>query len=993
MAMFDDDIKLPGVITEIINEYTSGYDTSSFGTTEEVLIIGTAFNGPVGRVIPIYSPEYARYIYGQAYDSDTRRQANLVSSIQDAWDRGCRTIYACRVSGQEIYKDYQLMADTNLKLRVSGAFPSNTNKDVYMTFENDGYDINVTIYKPSERATIAEKKKGTVESANSIIANVIPISDIGLTVDDELTQLVSTVNSYSYNNVLTLAIVDEDGNDVTLSSLEAKAIKIGDMFKGIYTIGRDANATGIPADTKLSVVFDEKPYDSFEGKFYKKLSLNTNVAQDLPLYSDNHNLQEILGISSIGEYDFLSVPTSLDQYFLKDEKDYEEVDLSTFDLYNKLGSGYAINAGITIVEKNGKKRARVKEITEKAKRKSEIKEGIYSVLENVPYHYRVLAGANADDVIKGDLPKADDFKFAKAQSLKLVNDVIEFTPIINPEDLSEPKNYNISFEVMTSDFENSLKDIKAKLYTEKTARQATTINFSDLNSLAEKEYKEGSLFLVKDVTGTDFADPQNLLYTYNNGELVSLHSFRKDPKDDLLKDSFIYSDGKIYKASKKVESSSDSELKFYSFVEVNDFADIDATKTYMVLSVNNGIFEILKLVKQTKTIPDPSDPTHVNTITVNEINASIVGTIDQILSEEEDKVLITIDNSYGTNNIVIRSNAFDFLTIDEVINILNKDKDFKQLFTVKSLDALKAQDCIKDLMDDDTEHKIAFSGTLIDKVISWDTTKLIPFRTDDNFARQLAQHCTYTSLKTAPTHGFIGTKILLDTSVNSISKRVEELVALNLSDRLVAKKGNGLNMLDRNNMPYPIGRKVSVVVSQYNVTDDTNYTSISNGAAGYAGMVSCLPLDQSSTCQPIDCPDLAYELTNYQLGLLTNAGFVTIKDSYSKGLVITDGITMAPADSPYKRLSASRIADGIEELLRAACEPYIGKQNTLANRNSLTAAIKSKLDSIKNTLIESYDFTLLYDKNISKLGIIEINYSIIPLYEIKEIRNNITVTE
>ena len=32
----------------------------------------------------------------------------------------------------------------------------------------------------------------------------------------------------------------------------------------------------------------------------------------------------------------------------------------------------------------------------------------------------------------------------------------------------------------------------------------------------------------------------------------------------------------------------------------------------------------------------------------------------------------------------------------------------------------------------------------------------IPYRTVDNFARQLAQHCTYTELKTGPTHGFIG---------------------------------------------------------------------------------------------------------------------------------------------------------------------------------------------------------------------------------------------
>lgn len=989
MTIFDDDIKLPGVVTEIVNEYSSGYDTSLFGTTDEVLVIGTAFNGPVGKVAPVYSPEYGRYMYGQAFDADTRREATLVTAIQDAWDRGCRTIYACRVSGKQIYKDYQLIADTNLKLRVAGAFPSNTNKDIYMAFENDGYDIKVTVYKPSERATIAEKKKGVVESTNSIITNVIDISGAGLTVDDELTQLISTVNKYSYNNVLTLSIVDEDGNDVTLSSIEAKGIKIGDMFKGIYTIGRDANATGVAADTKLSVVFDEKPYDSFTGVFYKKLSLNTNVAQNLPLYSEDNNLNEILGISSIHEYDFLSVVGSLDQYFLKDSIDYEEVDLSAFDLYKKLGSGYAINAAVSIVEKNGKKRARVKEVTDKATRKSEIADGIYSVLENVPYHYRVLTGAFADQEIKGKLPKADDFKFAKSQSLKLINDAISISANVDKDDLSEPKQYKISFVNMTEEEGTALGTVKSKLYKDKIAREATVIDFADLATLQEKDFNEGSLFLVKGATSTDFTGTENLLYTSNNGSLVPLHSFTTASQKDLLKDSLIYADKKLYICNKKVTSLSDSTLSFTSFKAIEAANEINSSTEYgfVIVSVNNGIFQIAKL--ETITIPAKEGESNPTTY----FGATLLGTIDQVFSKEEDKVLTTINDTYGVNDIIIKSNSFDFLTIDEVVEILNEDKDFKQILTVKSLDVLKAQECIKDLMEDNDDGSIKFDGTFTDKVISWDTTKLIPFRTDDNFARHLAQHCTYTSLKTAPTHGVIGTKVLLDTSVESVSNRVSELVSLNLSDSLVAKKGNGANMLDKNNMPYPIGRKVSVVVSQYNVTDDDNYTTISNSAAGYAGMVSVLPLDQSSTCQTINCPELNYELTNYQLGLLTNAGFVTIKDSYSKGWVITDGITMAPADSPYKRLSASRIADAIEEIIRTVCEPYIGKQNHLSNRNSLSSSLKSKLDTIKNVLIEGYNFNLIIDTATTKLGLITVNYSIVPIYEIKEIKNNVSVSE
>ena len=105
MELFENELILPGVITEIISDYASGYDTSLFGTTDSVVIIGTAFNGPVGVPVEVYSPEHARYVFGDSYDSKTKREATLVSNIQDAWGRGCRTIYAVRVSGKDIYKD------------------------------------------------------------------------------------------------------------------------------------------------------------------------------------------------------------------------------------------------------------------------------------------------------------------------------------------------------------------------------------------------------------------------------------------------------------------------------------------------------------------------------------------------------------------------------------------------------------------------------------------------------------------------------------------------------------------------------------------------------------------------------------------------------------------------------------------------------------------------------------------------------------------------
>jgi hypothetical protein len=267
----------------------------------------------------------------------------------------------------------------------------------------------------------------------------------------------------------------------------------------------------------------------------------------------------------------------------------------------------------------------------------------------------------------------------------------------------------------------------------------------------------------------------------------------------------------------------------------------------------------------------------------------------------------------------------------------------------------------------------------------------IPYKTTDNFARHLAQHCTYTSLKTAPTHGVMGCSKLLDVNLNSVAKKVDAVNGLDLN--LYAKKSNGRDMLDRNNLPYPIGKNISVVFGQYVVSMSDGYSYISNGATGYAGMISVLPLDQSSTSQPISIPTPMYDLTNFQLEKLTQKGVVTFKQSYTKGYVVTDGVTMAPVTSSFRRLNVTRIVNTIEEVIRAATEPFIGKQNHLANRNSMQTAIKSALDKLKGKLIEDFDFKLIIDPANTKLGIVDIDYTIIPIYEIREVRNRISVKE
>ena len=83
----------------------------------------------------------------------------------------------------------------------------------------------------------------------------------------------------------------------------------------------------------------------------------------------------------------------------------------------------------------------------------------------------------------------------------------------------------------------------------------------------------------------------------------------------------------------------------------------------------------------------------------------------------------------------------------------------------------------------------------------------------------------------------------------------------------------------------------------------------------------------------------------------------------------------------------------VEDLIRQAAEPFIGKQNHVTNRNSLYTAIKSRLEKIKGTLIEAYEFNMIVDPKLLKFSYINIEYTIVPVYEIREIRNQISVKD
>lgn len=952
-GIFDNDLILPGVITEIIPDYAQDYDTSSFGTTESVTIIGTAFNGPVGRVTPIFSPEHAKYIFGDSFDPTTRREASLVAEIYDAWERGCRTIYGIRVSGKEIYKDYSFATETKLKLRVSGIFPSNDNKEVYMNFTAtqaaNGEVGSIKIYKPADRSNMKEKMQGLVLNQNQMLVTEVKLSGYGITKDSRLVDVINIVNGAENNNVIRLAIVNEDGADVTTSSKEAQSLSVGVMFPGVYTIGRDKATAEVTVKTEVGYVLssEAKPHANYQEAIWKELVVNTDVSTSYPIYAkSNGELNTLLGaVTTDAAGEWLKAIGVIDKIAEKDKIDYEEAELDEFDLYQRLGSGFAQTAKIIEVKGND---GRVKgyKVTvpdsNDENRVVSIPDGIYSMLENHSTNYTVMSNATAETKVSGKLPRKDAFKKRKAGVINLKDNgtnVIELTAKIDSRDFSEATNYSV--EVISVEEGLDQAEVLANLATDVKYERIATITEEEVSNV---KFPEGTNVMVYEDTLADelvvnraMADVTFTLKTVQNGVLVDA-----DEKGNFIVDV----EDKLYAVEYGAEM---ARYRIKAVVE----------DTY-VIGTNGDLANVYKVLADNELEP--------------------VAILGQIANREleEDYTICFVEILANKAVVKVFSTEAQWMNYDELVGKLNEDSVFSELFTAVAYTP-------------DVEVAAKLVGEGVDKGDTYyDTTMYIPYTTTDNFARHLAQHCTYTSLKTYPTHGIIGCSKLNGVNLATVADRVNEILALDLD--LYAKRPNGNNMLNNNNVPHPIGRCISVPFMQYTVTTGNGYNYVSNGAAGYAGMVSTLAADRSSTNQPINIPNLAFELSNYQLSKLTGKGVVTCKRT-TQGLVITDGITMAPVDSAYRRLSTTKVINVVDRSLREVIEPFIGLQDNLATINSLNTAITSVLNKLKESLINYYEFKIVTDQASSRLGIIKINYTIIPTNEIKEVRNTVSVQE
>lgn len=1039
MSALDDKNNIPGVLVDIENEMIQEFDPSKWGQTDSVVIIGTAFSGPVNQPIKVYNSEMANYIFGASYNATTKQSASLVAGVHDAIERGCTTVYAVRVGGEDIYKDFQFCDENNAdyRLRLVNRYPSNEAKDCYFYLDLTEGAEALTLYKPVSKATINESKSGLAGTSRMVMTSVLELSGYGLSKNDELTSLISLFNDNfgNHNNVLDLQVVTKDGIVVT-NEPAVQSISIGSLYPGLYTIGRDiskcASYTNVVSNVVVDREKDEKPFASYTGTVFKTLKFNSDVSTSYPLYASNETykeLQEVLSgvsVTSTSKWDFLEDSSAVDRAWAKDKKDYEGTDMSAFEMYKALGEGFATTAmavsrGYKADGTERKPRVIETPVTDKANHVIGIKDGIYGILSSGEIRYRVVNCVNADDKITGSLPKADDFKISVAKSFYMLgsddkandyaDNLIVATANVDTDDFTVQKDYEFKFvsvdedEVDVDNLNEILQDTVCTVLSgiDKKPTDGTKVA-AFARVLDGGAVKAGTKVMVFD----DATRAQGQIVRYIDKKNIQILALTGMAGQHYVVDNVLYvgeldpvSNEVVFKPAAAAENTDNGDGTFTRADGQPGYAKFEyKDKDYLLIESAENVYVAMV---------DQENSTKTKTV------LSPLGSLETMLTDNDDVTLVYAeDNPVGKSNVVVTVGALDAMNLSDFVSLLNEDKVLGRLFTFALTDeGVKQAEMYLNELADATGVEGSISDNVFfavskkngnahdgkvfvtpehNKVITYDYNKYIPYTTTDNFARQLAQHCAYTSLRTKETHGIIGIKPISDLTLKGIVIHTEKALGRNFS--LYAKAYDGSNMLGTDKMPYRIGNKISVTSFQHDeiANEADGYVTKANGAASYAGMISQLPIDQSSTYQPISIPQgVDFNFTNSQNVAMIKKGYVTTTESLNRGLTITDGVTMAESTDLTKRLMVQRILDEVSRLIRTAGEPFIGKPNNQANRNSLNTAIDSALKSIKDTLIQSYDYTIQNLATYSADSRINISYKIIPINEIREIYNNVSV--
>lgn len=290
--------------------------------------------------------------------------------------------------------------------------------------------------------------------------------------------------------------------------------------------------------------------------------------------------------------------------------------------------------------------------------------------------------------------------------------------------------------------------------------------------------------------------------------------------------------------------------------------------------------------------------------------------------------------------------------------------------------------------------------------------------TNRSFAQQLAQHCAMATAKTWETIGFIGMAPVYQGTLRKVQEYID--LATGVTDiqyypELVTEfLGRGINpyFTNKNYMynpangdliyndshePIDIGFYINNVFGPeagFTLNDIGSY--VASAANSYAGLVTTLEPQNSTTNHQFDVLGLRYTLSESQHNQLAGAGYVTfearINSNGSKTYKVKDGTTASLKTSDYNRLSTVRITHYVVQQIRNVADKYIGLPNGLAQRNSLATEIQAALDNIRDAgIVNDFKFEMYSSVRDQVMGNVFITLELVPAFEMRRILTTVAL--
>jgi hypothetical protein len=308
----------------------------------------------------------------------------------------------------------------------------------------------------------------------------------------------------------------------------------------------------------------------------------------------------------------------------------------------------------------------------------------------------------------------------------------------------------------------------------------------------------------------------------------------------------------------------------------------------------------------------------------------------------------------------------------------------------------------------EAQANTAIGGYAEDGSLIIDTTK--------NFATQLAQHAAMVTAKTWETIGVIGVAASPLTGLRDVQAYIDLLtvgVSLNeegkafytsrgvnpdyVNAHYMYNLATGEQVYSDDGEPIDIGRYVNVVFGpEVGLAHEKLGSYITNGAGIYAALISTLQAEVSTTNKEVSATGLRYTLSEAQQNQLAGGRYVSFESKLNingtRTIVVKDGTTAATANSDYQRLSTVRITHTTVQLIRQKADKFIGLPNGIAQRNSLATEIQAGLDRLKELgVLINFKFSIYSSAKDRVLGNAFISLELVPAYETRKIYTSVAL--